>query len=297
MNHIDEARVLAVLALADEVPTAEELQPYLDDGDPTVRRTALSILTEAAPPDAGAALARALLDGDDEVRTAAIEGFLELRELVEADEELRRALAEAAGSPDPAVRGLTLQLQREHHLGDVGLFARALDDEVSEVRRHAIAGLVALGSWEAITTARDDPDPTVRLAVARALGTVAAPEASDALRHLGADDDERVRAAAFEAFVPLGCPPALALVAVEGLGHDDWAVRKGAALALGAAPAVVALDPLKAALEDRNLDVRKAAVQSLSTWAQERSDVADALRNMLQDPDADVRAYARMALS
>lgn len=50
------------------------------------------------------------------------------------------------------------------------------------------------------------------------------------------------------------------------------------------------------ALADDNLDVRKAAVQALSGWVSGFGEVAEALEAMLDDPDADVRAYARMAL-
>ena len=50
------------------------------------------------------------------------------------------------------------------------------------------------------------------------------------------------------------------------------------------------------AARDGNLDVRRAAVRSLAGWA-DRDDVAGALRAAGDDPDADVRAYARRALT
>jgi hypothetical protein len=48
-------------------------------------------------------------------------------------------------------------------------------------------------------------------------------------------------------------------------------------------------------LSDAHLDVRKAAVLSLTRWADEAA-ARDALGIALKDSDADVRAYARRAL-
>lgn len=296
MTSTADARVLQVLALADDVPTGAELAPFLGDEDAVVRRTALGVLTESAPPDAGTALALALLDEADEVRSVAIEGLLELRELVEPDAAFHAALRLAADAPDAEVRGLTLQLQREHRLGDEGTFGRGLEDPDAGVRRHAIDGLVALGSWETTAIARHDDEAIVRLHAAKALGTLAHPAGADALAELAEDEDIRVRAAALEAFAALRCPPSLASVAIRALAAPSWAVRKGAALGLAAAPAEMAVGPLVQALGDPNLDVRRAAVQSLSAWADHLDEVAVALASVLEDPDADVRAFARMAL-
>ena len=296
MTTSSQARILQVLTLADEVPTAAELATFLADDDANVRRTAIDVLAESAPGDAGAALASALLDDDATVRHAAIEALTELRELVEADDAFAAGLLRAGASPDPAVRSLTLQLQREHHLGGEETFAAGLDDADPGVRRQAVAGLVALGSASVLATAHTDGDPLVRRAAARGLATIGDPETANALLSLAEDTDVRVRAAALEAFAAVGCPPILAAAAANALLDAEWSVRRGAALGLKAAPAEMALPPLLLALRDENLDVRKAAVQALSAWAPGFAEVADALEAMLDDPDADVRAYARMAL-
>ncbi|MEV7907601.1 HEAT repeat domain-containing protein, partial [Streptomyces anulatus] len=73
-------------------------------------------------------------------------------------------------------------------------------------------------------------------------------------------------------------------------------VRAGAARCLGASAPEDAAGPLAAAVADDNLDVRKAAVLALTSWAA-RPEIAVALRVALSDPDADVRAYARRALN
>ena len=89
----------------------------------------------------------------------------------------------------------------------------------------------------------------------------------------------------------------LQLGAVPGTQAPAWQVREGAARALSGATAELAVPRLSQALVDEHLDVRKAAVLSLSRWAD--SDVAarDALSVALKDDDADVRAYARRALA
>nr|MDT0526647.1 HEAT repeat domain-containing protein [Streptomyces sp. DSM 41633] len=59
----------------------------------------------------------------------------------------------------------------------------------------------------------------------------------------------------------------------------------------------VAVPTLSRALDDQHLDVRKAAVLSLSRWASSESIARQALTVALDDTDADVRAYARQALT
>src|SRR4051794_6817789 len=91
------ARIVALLALGDEEPTAAELAPFLEDPDPHVRRAAVATLTESAPDDAAAALAGRLLDEDVTVRRAATDGLRELREVTTVDGGLADALAVAGG--------------------------------------------------------------------------------------------------------------------------------------------------------------------------------------------------------
>ncbi|MFC7614465.1 HEAT repeat domain-containing protein [Actinokineospora soli] len=61
------------------------------------------------------------------------------------------------------------------------------------------------------------------------------------------------------------------------------------------APVADAVPSVVTAVADPNLDVRKAAVRALTRWS-DRPDVASALRKATEDTDADVRAYARIAL-
>jgi HEAT repeat protein len=65
----------------------------------------------------------------------------------------------------------------------------------------------------------------------------------------------------------------------------------------GAPSPSTAVPPLSHALADPHLDVRKAAVLSLTRWAGSDTTAREALTGALEDGDADVRAYARQALS
>lgn len=77
---VESARVLEVLALADSQPALADLELYLADPDPVVRRAAVSALTEAVPQGFEFALVQAM--ADNETRAVAAAGLRELVEVV-----------------------------------------------------------------------------------------------------------------------------------------------------------------------------------------------------------------------
>jgi HEAT repeat protein len=83
----------------------------------------------------------------------------------------------------------------------------------------------------------------------------------------------------------------------RALTEPAWQVREGAARALAGATPTVAVPTLSRVLTDQHLDVRKAAVLSLTRWAADDRAAREALGLALEDGDADVRAYARHALA
>jgi HEAT repeat protein len=134
----------------------------------------------------------------------------------------------------------------------------------------------------------------VRIAAAAGLATLRG--GADAVSALTADPDPLVRAAALAALGELGCRQDDFASVEKALRAPAWQVREGAARALGGAVAELAVPRLSEALSDTHLDVRKAAVLSLSRWAIDPA-ARDALKLALKDGDADVRAYARRALA
>ncbi|UJV41357.1 fumarate reductase/succinate dehydrogenase flavoprotein subunit [Streptomyces sp. AMCC400023] len=298
------ARLLELVALAEEQPELDALRPYLADPAPAVRREAVAVLTETLPPGTGAALAEALRDSAPEVRSAAAASLRELVETLPPDPALRDGLAAALTEPDPVVRAAALDLLRALGLGETALYAASLTDADLTVRIEAVRALVSVDATaELAHAATTDPSREVRVTLAKALATVSAtrtpslPSAAvlTALTTLTTDPDALVRAAAYGALGTVGCPPALAAEAVTALDDPAWQVRAGAATALSTASTTVAVPALAGALTDPNADVRKAAVLSLTHHTPAEA-ARTALTTATMDSDADVRAYASRAL-
>ncbi|MET9911504.1 fumarate reductase/succinate dehydrogenase flavoprotein subunit [Streptomyces sp. NPDC006476] len=313
------ARLLELVALAEEEPELDALRPYLTDPASAVRREAVAVLTETVPPGTGPALAEALRDGAAEVRAAAAASLRELVETLPAEATLRDGLAAALTVADPVVRAAALDVLRALRLGDAALFAGALTDAEIPVRIEAVRALVSVdAATELARAATVDPSREVRVTLAKALATVwaeggAGTVGSDdtgpddtgpgspsatilaALADLAQDPDALVQGAAYGALGTTGCPPPLAARAVAALSASAWQVRSGAATALSAAESDVAVPALAKALADPNADVRKAAVLAL-TRHNHTADARAALATATTDTDADVRAYAARAL-
>ncbi|GAA3095850.1 fumarate reductase/succinate dehydrogenase flavoprotein subunit [Streptosporangium carneum] len=285
-------RILELHRLAEEQPSADRLAPYLADPDPKVRRAAIAVLTETLPEGTGEALVAALADDHGMVRRAAAAGLRELVEVLRATPGLGASLVARARSHDAVVRSTVLDVLRALRLGTRDVFAEGTRDTDHRVRIEAIRGLVSLDESDLVAAAAGDASREVRVRVARGLGTIGKP--STALAELAGDSDPLVRAAALESSGATGSP--LTARAVRALGDSAWQVRVGAARCLGASDPEVAAGPLATAMGDHNLDVRKAVVLALTPWA-DRPEAAATLRDGLSDSDADVRAYARRALS
>lgn len=302
-------RLLELLSLAEDEPRLSTLAPYLADSDPTVRRTAVTVLTETVPPGTGPALAAALADPDAGVRAAAAASLRELVETLNPEPALRDGLVAALPQADPVARAAALDVLRALRLGDAALFAGSLSDADISVRIEAVRALVSVdAAGELARAATADPSREVRVTIAKALATVSAGQIDEttpagpelevvlsALAELIDDPDALVRAAAYEALGTTGCPAPLAARAEAALSDPAWQVRTGAATALSLAAPGRAVPTLAKALADPNADVRKAAVAAL-TRHRAIEDARAALATATTDPDADVRAYAARAL-
>src|SRR5579875_967392 len=282
-------RIAAVLAL--EEPTVANLADFLADSDAGVRRTAVSVLTENTPDGYAAALLAALDDPDPGVRRVAADGVRELVEVLPQPEAGRGYLASA----DPLVRAVAVYLLAARRAGEVGQYRRALDDADHRVRIEAVRALVSVDDADGVAVAAGDDNREVRIAAANGLATLRAGAVT--VRALIADPDPLVRAAALAALGELGCGADDVAAVEQALRAPAWQVREGAAKALAGAAAEVAVPRLTQTLTDEHLDVRKAAVLSLTRWAEANVAARDALGSALKDDDADVRAYARRALA
>ncbi|MEV0709362.1 fumarate reductase/succinate dehydrogenase flavoprotein subunit [Nocardia aurea] len=282
-------RIVTLLAL--DSPTVEDLSSYLRDPDPVVRVAALSVLTEHTPERFTDELVRALDDEASSVRRAATESLRELVEVLPSAD----GLAQRLRSPDPLVRATVIDLLRALHAGSAAQFTAGLTDPDHRVRIEAVRASVSLDDWRGVASAVGDENREVRVAVAHGLAAIGA-GGVDAVRVLAADADPLVRAAAYAAFAQLGATTEDVSELGVALGSSAWQVRVGAAKGLSGAAVDAAVPALTTALLDPHLDVRKAAVLALATYGDDNA-AMDALRTAVDDGDADVRAYARRALS
>ncbi|NKY84494.1 fumarate reductase/succinate dehydrogenase flavoprotein subunit [Nocardia veterana] len=285
----DSAAPRIAILLGLDAPTVAELRDYLDDADPRVRATALSVLTEGTPDGFADALIAALGDSDAGVRAAAVSGLRELVEILPPATELTAH----AESPDPLVRAAVVDLLRAQRRGSADLFGKAVVDSDHRVRIEGVRALVSLDDWSALTAAAFDENREVRVAVARGLAEVGAGGA-DTVRALVTDRDPLVRAAALAALARLG-DSADASILEAALRDSAWQVREGGARGWAGLGPEAAAAALESALTDPHPDVRKASVLTLSHWPDHPA-VRDALQVVLTDTDADVRAYARRTL-
>jgi succinate dehydrogenase/fumarate reductase flavoprotein subunit/HEAT repeat protein len=281
-------RIVAVLAV--EEPTVANLAEFLADPDSGVRRTAVATLTEHTPDGYAAALFDALGDVDAAVRRTAADGVRELVEVLPHAEMARGFLTSA----DAVVRSASVYLLAARRAGGAEAFRHALTDSDHRVRIEAVRALVSIDDVAGVATAADDDNREVRIVAANGLATLRA--GHEAVRRLVADTDPLVRAAALQALGEVGCAEVDLSAVEQALLAPAWQVREGAARALSGATAELAVARLSQALVDEHLDVRKAAVLSLSRWADSEVASRDALSVALKDDDADVRAYARRAL-
>jgi HEAT repeat protein len=275
-----------VLALQE--PTVADLAEFLSDTDAGVRRTAVATLVENLPDGYGGALLAALADPDAGVRHEAADAARELVEVLPSPE----VIAGQLNSPDAVVRAVALYVTSSRRVA--ANFRAALGDGDHRVRIEAVRALVSVDDADGVALAATDDNREVRITALKGLATLGA--GVETVRAGLMDDDPLVRAAALSALGSLGGDAGDVALIERALGESAWQVREGAARALSGVTPDIAVPSLSRTLTDSHLDVRKAAVLSLTRWATSESAAREALGLALADADADVRAYARRAL-
>ena len=209
-----------------------------------------------------AALQKALMDSDKDVRTAA---RLALSRLDRA-RKARDSMAILSGDDKPAKLQLISALVDSGGDQAMETLGRMLaEDEDEDCRAAAARGLGALGLEEAepaLVTAASDASLSVRVEVARALGAIGHTEAASALVRL-LNGEPSVAAEAAEALARLRAADAVPDIA-KCLASPSAELRAAAAKSLGHLRDPRALNELAAAIDDADRDVRLAAVQALA---------------------------------
>lgn len=292
-------RLLELMELADECPEVDELRPYLADPDPEVRRVALSVLSETTEDWVAAAplIAGGLADPDAAVRATAVGFLTELVEVLVPGPQFEAILRTCTAAAESEVRAAAVEALWRHRRAHLTELTALLADPEVSVRRAVVGGLTSLDALPELGDAAADSDPLVRIAVARGVAALGDPRGAATLLGLATDPDPLVRAAALTGLARTGVDAAASAAAASALSDQAWQVRQGAAIALAVAAPEFAAVQLISAISDENLDVRKAVVRGLAEHIAERREVTDALHTVLEDPDADVRAFARIGIA
>lgn len=245
---------------------------------------------------------RALQDGSEEVRAAAIEALRGMGDaavdaligaLRDKSYVVRIAAAEALGdmggtrAVEPLI-GVLTDTDQDVRIAGAAALGRLRDrravsplinlcsDPYVGVRHAAADALAAIGdgALEALLAALTDPAAIVRVAAARALGSMKDPRAVPALIERLSDPGPEVRWSAAQALGDIGAPAAaaLSLVLRGGLKIE----RLAAIDALWKIADDRATEALLGALHDDDPDVREKASQALK-----RRDVLDVWRRAL----------------
>jgi HEAT repeat protein len=260
----EDMRFYAAWGLGLVGPPAREAAPLLatalTDKSPQVRRMAAFALGRVNPdPDAAApALVAALGDDDADVRQAAAAALIPLGKAAVP------GLVKAAQGKKDALRNLAIKT-----LGDLGAAAEP-----------AIPALKALLQDKA----------TAELA-ADALAGIGAPAVA-ALTATAADDSEAVRALAVRSLQKVGAPAVTALVDLLGARHTD--VRRQVATTLGAMQVreKVVVIGLGYALKDKDLQVKRNALQSIRSLGTSAKLAEPYVSALLVDLDPQLRVEA-----
>jgi len=348
----DEAVCANAATALGQLGSAQAVEPLVSllltrKEEPAARMRAAEALGRLGDRRAVGPLIAALRDAEQNVRWSAVQALGQLRD--EQAIEPLLALCEDQDMQERAVAALG-QIGRPAALALIA----ALREGRRQVRIGAARALGQIGGAHALEALlvclRDDKDRIVRAGAAMALGQIGGAEATDALVDvLEEDRDKIVRARAAISLGQIGGERAVKaltetlkdryedeavwrmaigalgriwrLPPLVRLGHKDATIRRDAAVALGQLRDEQALEPLKAALRDRNEGVRHRAISALGRiwglsqlvrlgddWATERKEAAAALGQLgdaravepliaaLRDGDAAVRLAATEAL-
>ena len=171
----------------------------------------------------------------------------------------------------------------------VPLLDRSRPPEVIVSAIRAAAQLKATPAVEPMIALMSDPatDPNLRLEAVAALGAMRAAEALPVVQDLMTDDWPVLRIAAIRAAALID-PETFILVLASLEPDRDWTVRAGLAGVLATLPADIALERVRALLNDEDKRVWPAALRALVRL--KAPDVSSLLLAKVKEPDFAVRA-------
>ncbi|HET6373907.1 MAG TPA: HEAT repeat domain-containing protein [Candidatus Polarisedimenticolia bacterium] len=298
---------LAIGRIGAPVTTPYDLLGALSDKEPELRRMAVFALGEMDDIKAAPLLAATLSDADAATRALAAEALGKLK-----DPASLPALTRLLGDPDRGVVGMTLLALWKIDSGAAlpDLVARAAgiySAAEGELRRQAAYFLMRsqMGRPEEPSIEKPllhvsrDEDPLVRSYAARGLGASKSGPSTEALLHLAADADWRVRANAFNGLKTRPVPETVSSKPVwgiyeAGLSDAGSSVALSALAALETCQAVEARRRLLDALKDARPRFREVALSALA--ARDKGAALPSLAPLAMDARWSVRARLAEAL-
>jgi HEAT repeat protein len=289
------ALLAAMILTASCAPNIESLEKKqdvegliraLEQENADVREDAAKALGRIGDPRAVEPLIAALKDGDDEVRTGAAVALRAFQ-----DDRAIDALITALKDEDKDVRRYSA-----YSLGEIGdlravepLIAAFKDEDHPSAPAKALGKIGDPRAVELLIAALKDESWGIRDTAAEALGQIGDPRAVEPLTTLLHDEDGNVRKSAILALDNLGWYPdnqedgasywaihikweipldldfASFTQLITALYHPESEVRQAAAQKLGQAGDPRAVEPLIAALKDKDVDegVHQSAVEAL----------------------------------
>lgn len=286
---------LAALALGrmGDVHALPALLEALSDGragNAPVRAAVAGMLGQFKAESAATIYRRTLQNqsSDDWRVDTELLGTVRLETIVEA---LVAALGDASGEVRAAAAGACVDLCLEDQPQTPfprTAQARSALAQADEPQSARVALRAAIGP---LVAALRDTEAEVRVQAATALGWIADPRTAQPLSGCLRDVDARCRCAAAEALGMLRTPAALKPLA-RAMADPNREVRVRAARALGELGDPVAIDLLLAVLrdEEEHLEVRSAAARALGALHLPKA--LGALQELLEAPEAVLRAAA-----
>ena len=223
----EQVFALAAMVSLGKVEVLDELLGLATLPDPDTRMAALGALGRLKRPATLPHLSQSVYDPDPAVRAFAAGALGEF-----GSPDVVPSLTHALGDDHPRVRSVAATSLGQLRLPQLRAYLwQATRDPVEFVRIGGVEGLLRLGDAEALLVATDlakHPDPSVRSALAHALGVAGYRKASPLLDQLLRDQQPQPRLAAARALGKLGERDVVPILK-KGLEDSDQAVRIAAA--------------------------------------------------------------------
>ncbi|VAW91526.1 Serine/threonine protein kinase PrkC, regulator of stationary phase [hydrothermal vent metagenome] len=316
-------KVLNEIANEKIVP---DLIRYSNSKDSTIRTYVAVTLGKFSMPEVRDTLLKMIADPNKKVRQSALDSIAKMQIPVNS-----KPICNLLKDPDLTVQSKAIDTLVKLNDGNIVKYLiDILQDESEYVRRAAVEVLNEVGNVNAIKdllNALRDKDWWIKVRAADALGSIGGPKVVEAVLQLIKDKDEFLRRTAVEILNSVNDDRAFKYL-VEALEDEDWWVRERAADALASMNDKRAVEPLLKLLNQKGESTQVAikaltqlkdtrAIKPLISKLQQCDDstkhdilhalaeltdkhhaeeVEDALTEVMQHPDHDVKTAATKAM-